>query len=71
MGGPTVFSSKKARISQQKIKVMVVFSDRKDIVHQEFVPRGQMVNKAVYQGILARFRDAVCSRKAELWETQT
>lgn len=61
---------KHARVSK-KIKVMVVVSDWKDIVHQEFIPRGEMVNKAVYQGILARLWDAVSSRKPELWETQT
>ena len=37
---------KKAQMSQSKIKVMLgVFFDWKGIVHHEFVPRGQMVNK--------------------------
>lgn len=49
----------------------MVFSDCKGIVHQEFVPRRQMVNEEVYQGILARLQDAVHSNKPELWETQT
>lgn len=58
-------------MSRQKIKAIVVFSDWKDIVHQEFVPHGQMVNKAVYQGIIVHLQDAVFSKKPELWETQT
>jgi len=33
----------------------------KSIVHHEFVPRGQMVNKQLYQKVLARLRDAVRS----------
>jgi len=53
----------KARMSQSKIKVMlVVFSDWKGIVHHEFVTRGQMVNKQLYQEVLARLRDAVPGR---------
>ena len=48
---------KKARMSRSKIKVfLVVFFDWKGIVHHEFVPSGQMVNKQFYQEVLARFR---------------
>ena len=50
---------KKARMTRSKIKVLlVVFFDWKGIVHHEFVPRGQMVNKELYQEVLARLRDA-------------
>jgi len=45
---------------------MVVFFDWKRIVHHEFVPRGQMVNKQLYQEILARLRDAVRRKRPEL-----
>jgi len=39
----------KKGMDESKIKVMlVVFSDRKGIVHHAFVPRGQMVNKHLY-----------------------
>ena len=63
---------KKARMSRSKIKVMlVVFFDWKGIVHHEFVPRGQMVNKQLYQEFLARLRDAVRRKRPELWENQT
>ena len=58
--------------SVKKIKVMlVVFFDRKGIVHHEFVPHGQMVNKQLYQEVLARLRDAVRRKRPELWENQT
>jgi hypothetical protein len=44
--GERVSSTKKARMIRSKIKVMlVVFFDWKGIAHNEFVPRGQMVNK--------------------------
>jgi len=63
---------KEARMSRSKIRVMlVVFFDWKGIVHHEFVPHGQMVNKQLYQEVLAHLRDAVCRRRPELWENQT
>jgi len=43
----------------------------KGIVRHEFVPRGQMVNKQLYQEVLARLRDAVRRKMPELWENQT
>jgi len=59
-------------MSQLQIKVfLVVFLDWKGTVHYEFVPRGQMVNKQLYQEVLARFRDAVCRNRPELWKNQT
>jgi len=59
-------------MSRSKFKVLlVVFFDWKGIVHHEFVPRGQMVNKRLYQEVLARLRDAVCRKRPELWENQT
>jgi len=61
-----------ARVSRSKIKVMlVVFFDWKGIVHHEFVPRGKMVKKQLYQEVLARLRDAVRRKRPELWENHT
>ena len=48
-----------------------MFFDWKGIVHHEFVPRGQMVNRQLYQEVLARSRDAVRRKRPELWENQT
>jgi len=45
--------------------------DWKGIVYHEIVPCGQMVNKPLYQEVLARLRDAVCRKRPELWENQT
>jgi len=57
----------KARLSRSKIKVMLVlFFDWKVIVHHEFVPSGQMVNKQLYQEPLALLRDAVLRKRPEL-----
>jgi len=48
-----------------------VFSYWKGIVHHEFVPCGQMVNKQLYQEVLVHLRDAVRRKRSELWENQT
>jgi transposase len=48
-----------------------VFFDWKGIVHHEFVPSGQMVNKQLYQEVLARLRVTVRRKRPELWENQT
>jgi hypothetical protein len=55
-------------MSRSKIKVMlVVFFDWKGTVHREFVSRGQMVNKQLYQDVLARLMDDVHRQRPELW----
>jgi len=54
-------------MSRSKVKVLlVVFFHRKGIVHHKFVSRGQMVNRQLYQKVLARLRDAVRRKKPEL-----
>jgi len=58
---------KKGQMSQSKIKVLVVvFFDWKGIVHHEFAPCGQMVNKQLCQEVLAYLRDAVRRKRPEL-----
>jgi hypothetical protein len=58
--GERVSFTKKARMSQSEIKVLlVVFFDWKGIVHPEFLPRGQVLNKQIYQEVLARLRNSV------------
>jgi len=70
--GKGLLNQKKARMSRSKIKVMlVVFFDWKGIVRHEFVPRGQMVNRQLYQEVIARLRDAVRRKRPELWENHT
>jgi len=59
-------------MSRSKIKVILVASFYwKGIVHHEFVPRGQMVNKQLYQEGSARLRDAGRRKRPELWEKQS
>ena len=50
--GPLDQKKKHTQMSQSKIKVLLVmFFDWKGIVHHELVPRGQMVNKQLYQDV--------------------
>lgn len=59
---------KKARQSRSNIKIMlIVFFDWKGIVHQEFVPRGQTVNKEFYLTVMQRLREAVRKKRSEAW----
>ena len=58
-------------MSQSKIKgLLVVFFDWKGIVHHEYVPCGQMVNKRLYQEVLVRLRDDVHSRGLNCGKTR-
>jgi transposase len=68
----TVYCSGWIGISRSKIKVLlVVFFDWKGTVHHEFAPCGQMVNKQLYQEVLAHLRDDACRKRPKLWENQT
>jgi len=59
-------------MSWSKIKVLLVLvCDWKGIIQHEFLPYGQMVNKKLYQEVLAHLRDAVHRKRPELWENQT
>jgi len=70
--GERVSSTKKSTDESVKYQgVVCCVFDWKGIVHHEFVPRGQMVNKHLYQEVLARLRDAVRRKRPELWENQT
>ena len=51
---------KKARQVQSNVKVMLtVFFDINGIVHYEFLPRGQTVNKEYYLQVHRRLREAI------------
>jgi len=47
------------------MKAMLITSF--DIVHFEFIPKGQTVNRAYYVEIVERLCEAVCRRWPELW----
>ena len=61
---------KKARQVKSNVKVrMIAFFHIDGLVHHEFVPRGQTVNKDFYKTVLQRLRDAVCSHRPEKWRS--
>jgi len=54
-GWERVSSTKKARMSRSKIKViLVVIFDWKGIVHHGFLLRSQMIKQQFYEEVLAR-----------------
>ena len=62
---------KKKKHTHTHSVLLVVFFDWKGIIHHEFVPGGQMVNKQLYQEVLARLGDVVRRKRPEFWENQT
>jgi len=61
---------KKARQSRSKIKSMlIVFFDYEGVVHHEYAPAGQMINKEYYVEILKRLRDAIRRKRPHFWQT--
>ena len=62
---------KKARMSRSIMKVMLVFFDWQRIMHHEFIPRGQTVNKEFYVAVLKRLREAVRRKRPQLWTKQS
>ena len=61
---------KKARQVKSNVKSMLIaFFDIDGLVHHEYVPRGQMVNKDFYKRVLQRLCDAVCRHHPEKWRS--
>jgi len=59
---------KEVRMSRSNMKVMLlVFFDWQGIIHHEFVPCGQTVNKEFYVAVLKRLREAVRRKRPQLW----
>ncbi|GBN06105.1 hypothetical protein AVEN_99792-1 [Araneus ventricosus] len=46
-----------------------VFSDYDSVIHYEFTPAVQTVNKELYLEILKRLRDAIKRKRPEKWAT--
>jgi len=60
---------KKPRQSKSKVKVMLtVFFDIRGVVHYEFLPEGQTVNKEYYLAVLRRLREKIRRKRPELWK---
>jgi len=70
--GPHSPRVKKARMSRSNVKVMLVtFFDWQGLVHFEYVPKGQTVNKEYYLSILKRLRVAVPRKRPEMWRDRS
>ena len=48
--------------------MLIYFFDANGIVHSEFVPNGENVNRAFYLQVLKRLHDAVRRKCPELWQ---
>jgi len=59
---------KKPRRFQSKNKaILTIFMDYNGIVHHEFLPEGQTVNKEYYLDVMRRLREAVRQKRKDLW----
>ena len=61
---------KKAQQVKSNIKTMLIaFFDNDGLVHHEFIPTGQTVNKEFYKTVLQHLRDAVRRHCPENWRS--
>ena len=59
---------KSPRQSRSKIKVMLtVLFDYSGVIHYEFLPTGQNVNKEYYLTVMRHLRETICKKRRELW----
>ncbi|UYV66870.1 hypothetical protein LAZ67_4003188 [Cordylochernes scorpioides] len=58
---------KKARMSKSRVKTMlIVFFDKRGLIHKEFVPQGKTVNAEFYKEVLRRLHKAVKQKRQDL-----
>lgn len=63
---------KRPRRSRSKIKVMLtVFFDSYGVVHKEFLPTGQTVNKEYYLNVMRHLREAIRQKRPDSWKTNS
>ena len=59
---------KKVQQSLSKIKTMsTVFFYREDVVHHEYIPPGQTINKECYLNVIHLLKDAIWWKQPHLW----
>ncbi|UYV77378.1 hypothetical protein LAZ67_15000787 [Cordylochernes scorpioides] len=59
---------KKARMIKSKLKcLLITFFDVKGLVHYEFLPEGQTINRHYYIDVLRRLREALRQKRPEKW----
>ena len=57
-----------ARQLQSKVKVMLtVLFDSHGVVHHEYAPQDQNINKEYYLEVLHHLRDVVRSKRLDMW----
>lgn len=49
--------------------MLIVFFDADGIVHHEYAPQGQTVNKEFYLDVMRRLREAIRRKRPLLWES--
>ncbi|CAK9833043.1 Mariner Mos1 transposase [Anthophora retusa] len=63
---------KKPRQRRSKIKVMLtVFFDYRGVVHSEFLPDGQTVNKEYYLSVMRRLRENIRRKRPDVWKNNS
>ena len=56
---------------RSNMKVMLTcFFDSRGIIHYEYAPEGQAINKEHYLELLRRLRDAVRRKRPDMWEAK-
>lgn len=61
-----------ARLCQSRSKIksmLIVFFDYEGVVHHEYAPAGQTINKEYYVEILKRLHDAIRRKRPHFWQT--
>jgi len=51
--------------------MLTVFFDSRGVVHHEYAPQGQNINKEYYLEVVRRLRDAVRRKRPDLWAMGT
>ncbi len=59
------------RFQSKKKAMLTVFMDYNGVVHHEFLPDGQTVNKEYYLGVMRRLREAIRKKRPQLWQNNS
>jgi len=62
---------KKAQVRSNVKVLLTVFFDFNRVVHHEFLPRGQTVNKEYYLEVQRRLREATRRKRPDLWRNNS
>lgn len=52
---------------EKALKTKIALDDYRGVVHNEFLPPGQTVNKEYYLSVMRRLREAIRKKRADLW----